>query len=104
MPAIVIESPRCNSTFGPTAAIEVTGTAQVFEAALTVELRDAFGRSFLQQHVTATDGIARGTWAASFDLSQLPAGGGAYDIIAYDLSARDGSVENEFAIPITVAP
>ena len=104
LPRIVIETPRCNATFGPTAAIEVTGTALVFEAALTVELRDAFGRAFLQQHITATSGTERGTWAASFDLSQLPAGGGPYDIVAYDLSAADGSVENEFSVPISIAP
>ena len=103
-PAIVIDSPGCNAVFGPTAAIEVTGTAQVFEAALIVELRNAGGDPFLQQRVLASTGTGRGTWTASFDLSQLPAGGGTYELVAYDLSARDGAVENEFSLPVTVMP
>ena len=43
---------------------------------------------------------ARGNWSAMLNISSLPAG--LYELTAFDLSARDGSRENEFSIPVRI--
>jgi hypothetical protein len=101
-PNIVIESPRCSDVVRPGAMLVVRGNAQVFEAALSVELRDASGAAFLTQSVLADSGVERSPWSATLDLSSLPEGSGLYDLVAYSHSAEDGSIINEFAVPILV--
>lgn len=101
-PNIVIESPRCSDVVRPGAMLVVRGNAQVFEAALSVELRDASGATFLAQNVLADSGVERSPWSATLDLSGLPEGSGLYDLVAYSYSAEDGSIINEFPVPILV--
>jgi hypothetical protein len=50
----------------------------------------------------AAGGTEFSPWTATFDLSALP-GAGYYDLVAYNLSARDGSIENEFPVQIAFA-
>ena len=99
VPPIVILTPACNADVAVGVPLRVTGTASVFEAALTLELRDPDGRVVLSQSVTAdAAGPARGNWSATLDVSRLAAG--TYELTTFDLSARDGSRENEFTIQL----
>ena len=101
-PNIVITSPVCAADVGA-GTLNVTGMAQVFEAVLFVDIRDAGGAVLLTQRVMAAGGTEFSPWTATFDLSALP-GGGFYDLVAYNLSARDGAIENEFPVQIAFAP
>jgi hypothetical protein len=40
---------------------------------------------------------ARGDWQTAFDVGALT--GGAYQVVAYSISAKDGSTVNVFAVP-----
>jgi hypothetical protein len=99
---IVIASPLCDAQVQALSQLDVRGTASVFEAALSVELRDEqLGTVLETKVVTATAGAPEtGQWQTTFDLASVPTG--AYEIVAYSISARDGSRQNEFAIPIRV--
>ncbi len=100
-PAIVIAEPRCNADIAQGAALAVNGTARVFEATLMVELRDATGTVVRTALVTADAGAPdRGRWNTTLDLATVVAG--AYDLVAYSISARDGTPENIFAIPVRI--
>jgi hypothetical protein len=101
-PDIVIEEPDCNATFTKSDTLQASGNAQVFEAALTVELRDANGNVVLTQNVTAADGTQRSPWTAALDLSDPAVLPGLYELVALSFSAEDGTVENEFGVPVTV--
>jgi hypothetical protein len=100
-PDMVISEPRCNATFPAGGALAASGEAQVFEAALTVELQDANGEPVAAQNVLAASGTERSAWDAQLDLTTVPPG--SYDLVAYSMSAEDGSVINEFRIPVTVS-
>jgi hypothetical protein len=102
-PAIFITSPLCGATVAPGTTLAVQGRAFVFEAALTVELRDASGTAVLTQNVMADNGTEESDFRSAFAIpAALPSG--PYDLVAFDHSAKDGSVENEFAIQVEVAP
>lgn len=102
LPPITIEAPRCNARVSKSAPLAASGEALVFEAALTVELRTPSGDTLLSQNVLALDGTQRSPWTATFDISGPDIAPGQYDLVALNFSARDGSVENIFAIPIEV--
>lgn len=98
---IVITSPRCNAQVQAQTKLDVRGRASVFEAALIVELRDSTGKVIKAEPLTASAGAPEvGNWQTSFDLAALPTGD--YEIVAYNTSARDGSIQNAFAIPVRV--
>lgn len=99
-PAIFITSPACGATFSAGDAITVDGRAFVFEAALLVELRNSSG-VVAAQSVMATRGDEESPWTASLAIA-ADAAPGVYELVAYDLSARDGTPENEFAIQVFV--
>jgi len=75
--------------------------AAVFEAALTVELRDSSGSALVVVPVTAEECCVESPFAAELT---IPAGlsSGFYDVVAYSLNAEDGSIENEFPVQIEV--
>jgi hypothetical protein len=102
-PSIVITAPACAASVPQTAPLEVSGMALVFEAALNVDVRDAAGTVLVTQRVMAASGTEFSPWSATLDLSALP-GPGLYDLVAYNFSARDGAIENEFPIQILVGP
>ncbi len=104
-PDIVIESPACNTEVPSGSTLAVAGNAQVFEAALTVELREYFsGAVVLTQNVTAASGVERSPWSATFALDAAAVPVGIYELVALSFSAMDGAPENIFAIPIEVTP
>jgi hypothetical protein len=101
LPNIVIESPTCAAEVQAESVLAVRGTAVVFEATLSVDLRDQTGAVIETKNLTASaGGPDRGTWDTSFDLTGLDAG--SYEIVAYSISPANGEVENEFAIPIRI--
>jgi hypothetical protein len=100
MPNIVITSPSCAAEVSA-ATLSVEGMASVFEAVLFVDIRDAGGTALLTERVMAS-GTEFSPWAASFDVSGLTPG--FYDIVAYNLSAREGAIENEFPVQVSVGP
>lgn len=102
-PPIFITSPGCGEVVAPGSTLTVSGRAFVFEAALTLQLRDAAGTAVVELQVMAARGDEESPWSVAL---AVPAGltPGAYDLVAYDLSARDGTIENEFSIQILVQP
>ncbi|MDP9237894.1 MAG: Gmad2 immunoglobulin-like domain-containing protein [Chloroflexota bacterium] len=101
VPDIAITQPRCAADVPGGASLAVSGSARVFEAALTVELRAASGAVLAARQVTADAGApAIGNWTTQFDLDGIAAG--AYELVAYNLSARDGTPEHVFSIPIRI--
>jgi hypothetical protein len=100
-PAIVITTPACAANVGNT-SLTVEGMALVFEAVLHVDIRDSSGTVVATNRVMAASGTEFSFWSTTFDLSGLAPG--FYDLVAYDLSARDGAIENEFPVQISVGP
>jgi hypothetical protein len=99
-PDIIVTNPRCGDVYEPGGLMLLTGTAAVFEAALTIELRDG-RRAIMSLPVTADECCIESQFTARLTLpSDLSSG--FYDVAAYSLSAMDGSVENEFVVQIEV--
>ena len=100
-PAIIVTSPRCGDVYEPGGLMLLTGSAALFEAALTVELRDSSGSALVVVPVTAEECCVESLFTAELT---IPAGlsSGFYDVVAYSLSAEDGSIENEFPVQIEV--
>ena len=96
LPPIVIESPACGHRTIAQSLISVSGTASVFEGSLLVDLRDPSGAVLATKTVQTVGAPGRGSWTTSFDVSTLPAG--VFEAVAYSISAKDGSVENVFAV------
>ena len=100
-PPIVITTPVCGDMVAPGGTLAVTGTAFVFEAALTVELRDASGAAVVTQNVTAESGGEESAWRAFLAIPANLAVG-MYDLVAFDFSAKDGSIQDEFSVQVLV--
>ena len=98
-PLIILTSPACYQVYDLGGLMMVTGTAALFEAALTVDVRDASGTTVATLQVTADECCVESNFSSSLTLpSDIPPG--LYDVVAYSLSAKDGSVENEFPVQI----
>lgn len=99
-PAIFVERPAVGEEI--TFPVRVAGTANTFEAAFVLQIRDADGVALLEKHVMATSGSGtRGTFDYTLDPGPVvdPEG---LTLVAFELSARDGSVINEVEIPLSV--
>lgn len=98
---IIITTPACGDRVAPGGTLKVNGTALVFEAALTIELRDASGVAVVKKNVMAASGSEESPWQT---LLTIPAGltVGMYDLVAFDFSAKDGSIQDEFSVQILV--
>ena len=100
-PPIILTSPACYQVYDLGGLMMVTGTAALFEAALTVDVRDASGTTVATLQVTADECCVESNFSSSLTLpSDIPPG--LYDVVAYSLSAKDGSVENEFPVQIEI--
>ncbi|KGJ72875.1 hypothetical protein GY21_12570 [Cryobacterium roopkundense] len=100
-PAIYITSPTCGSEVAPGSVLKVTGRALVFEAMFTVELRDSVGATIVNTEVTAESGTEESNFTADLAVP-ADAVSGYYDLVAFDNSAKDGSVIDEFSIQLLV--
>ncbi|TFD54717.1 hypothetical protein E3T55_02680 [Cryobacterium frigoriphilum] len=100
-PAITLTSPACGDTVAAGGVLSVSGVATVFEAQLTVELRDARGTVVFTRYLMTEEG---GVESLFGEFVTLPSGltAGFYDLVAFNTSMKDGSVQNEFAVQITV--
>lgn len=100
-PPIILTSPACYQVYDVGGLMMVTGTAALFEAALTVDVRDASGTTVATLQVTADECCVESNFSSSLTLpSDIPPG--LYDVVAYSLSPKDGSVENEFPVQIEI--
>ena len=90
-PPIMLTSPVCGDVVAPGGTLAIQGLATVFEAALTVELRDASGTAVFSKNLMTEEGNVESRFS---DLAIMPAGlvPGFYDLVAFNLSPKDGSV------------
>jgi immunoglobulin-like protein involved in spore germination/sporulation and spore germination protein len=101
LPVIFVDRPAWGGVLGNPARI--TGVANVFEATFQVRIADGAGRGIVETFVTADCGT--GCWGA-FDATipySVPAEGWG-TLQVYELSARDGSVENLTEYPVWLTP
>lgn len=100
-PPIIITTPACGASVAPGGTLEVTGRAMVPEAQFTLELRDPAGAAVLTQEVTAASGTEESDFSSTL---AVPAGltGGFYDLVGFDNSLKDGSVQYEFPVQLLV--
>ncbi len=100
-PAIFVERPAVGEEI--TFPVRVAGTANTFEAAFVLQIRDDDGVALLEQPVTATSGSGtRGTFDITLDPGPVLDTEGL-TLVAFELSARDGAPINQVEIPLTVA-
>lgn len=99
-PVILIESPVRGDTAALDEPLTVSGSANVFEAVLQLEVTDGDGLIIADQTVQATSGTGtRGTFTATLDLKAGKRGLG--EIIASYDSPADGSRVVVDEVPIT---
>jgi len=99
LPPILVESPFIGQRVsGP---ITVSGTANVFEATVSISVLDSVGNEIVRTFTTATCGTGcRGTYseAVRFDINQTQPG----IVRVYESSAKDGRPVNVIDIPVTL--
>jgi hypothetical protein len=99
LPAIVVESPVIGAPVS--SPVTVSGTADVFEATVTVRILDANGHEIARAFTQATCGTGcRGTFSVSVTYHVSSAQPGTIEV--FDQSAQDGSPENVQEIPVTL--
>ena len=99
-PQILIESPLDGDAVS--SPIRLRGTANVFEATVSIEVRDGTGTVVLEAFTTATSGTGtRGTFDTSL---VLPASSGTMTITAFESSAKDGKPLHAVDVQVAVAP
>ena len=98
LPTIFIASPAAGANVPLT--FTVTGSAEVFEATLVVELVRG-GKVLVKESVTASEGApARGTFEVTL---HAPSPGDA-TVTAFAPSAENGSPQHQVDVPVTVTP
>jgi hypothetical protein len=99
-PQILIESPLPGDTV--TSPVRLRGTANVFEANVSIEVRDEKGTVILETFTTATSGTGtRGTFNTKLS---LPTASGSLTIVAFEASAEDGRPLHAVDVPVTIEP
>ncbi|MEX2224837.1 MAG: Gmad2 immunoglobulin-like domain-containing protein [Dehalococcoidia bacterium] len=106
LPAIVIAEPALGALVELPFAI--SGTANVFEAALSVQIVSADGQLICQHNLTATSGSGtRGDWSTTmaFPPPAPPTGNAAVPMVvrALSYSAQHGSEENAVTVDVNVS-
>ena len=99
-PQILVESPLPGDAVS--SPIRLRGTANVFEATVSLEVRDETGATVLRDFTTATSGTGtRGTFDTRLT---VPEASGNLTIVAFESSAEDGRPLHVVRVPVTVAP
>jgi hypothetical protein len=101
LPAIVVTNPLIGQRVS--SPVSIDGTANVFEATVSVRILDADGRPLATTFTTAMCGSGcRGDYrvAVPFRVATEQAG----TVQVYEVSARDGSRVNVVDIPVILAP
>ncbi|WP_167136814.1 Gmad2 immunoglobulin-like domain-containing protein [Diaminobutyricimonas sp. TR449] len=99
-PPILLTSPVCGDSVPSGGNLAIQGLANVFEAALTMEIRDASGAAVFTRQLMTTEAGVESPFGEIVTLPALPPG--FYDVVAFNISAEDGSIQNEFPVQIEV--
>ncbi|MET0715533.1 MAG: Gmad2 immunoglobulin-like domain-containing protein, partial [Mycetocola sp.] len=100
---ITIDSPLEGTQV--TVPVEAGGTANTFEAALTVDVINEADEILCVRHVQATSGSGTpGTWNATLGFAPERDAAEPVTLRAYELSAKDGSMTNLVERHLTLAP
>ncbi len=94
--AIVVESPGVGDAVS--SPLRVTGEANVFEAVVSLELRDADGRVLVDTFTMATAGT--GTWGTYDATLTFPPAAGPLELEVYAVSPKDGSRIDRVVYPL----
>jgi hypothetical protein len=101
LPAITVRSPVIGAQVGN--PVTVSGTADVFEATVSVRILDSAGHEIARTFTTATCGTGcRGDYSVTIPYSVPRTQPGT--IVVFESSARDGQPVNVQQIPVTLAP
>jgi hypothetical protein len=101
LPAILVESPIIGARVS--SPVTVSGTANVFEATVSLRILDENGNEIARTFTTATCGTGcRGDYSVSipFNVDRQQQG----TIEVFESSAKDGSPINLVRIPVTLMP
>jgi hypothetical protein len=95
-PQILVESPLPGDAVRT--PIRLRGTANVFEATVSIDVRDASGKLLKRTFTTATSGNGtRGTFDTEL---ALPDREGHVTVVAYESSAKDGTPLHVVRVPL----
>ena len=95
-PQILVESPLPGDAVR--SPIRLRGTANVFEATVSIDVRDANGRLLKRTFTTATSGNGtRGTFDTELALADHE---GSITVVAYESSAKDGTPLHVVRVPL----
>jgi sporulation and spore germination protein/immunoglobulin-like protein involved in spore germination len=98
-PQILVESPLPGDSV--TSPVRLRGTANVFEATVSIDVRDAAGRLVKRTFTTATSGNGtRGTFDTTLP---LPGHEGNLTVVAYEASAKDGTPLHVVRVPLVLS-
>ena len=101
LPAIVVESPAIGQTVS--SPVTVSGTANVFEAVVSLRILDASGNQIAATFTNATCGTGcRGTFSVAVPFHVDREQPGVIEV--YESSAKDGSPVNLVRIPVILVP
>ena len=101
LPAILVESPLIGQRIPN--PVTVSGTANVFEATVSLRILDENGKVVANTFTTATCGTGcRGDYSVSVHYSVDHQQDGTVEV--YESSAKDGSAINVVDIPVTLKP
>ncbi len=99
LPAILVQSPLIGQTVS--SPVTVSGTADVFEATVSIRLLDESGNVIKETSTTATCGTGcRGTYSAVVPYTVDHDQQGT--VMVFESSAKDGSPVNVVKIPVTL--
>ncbi|MGZ4124217.1 MAG: Gmad2 immunoglobulin-like domain-containing protein [Actinomycetota bacterium] len=101
LPAILVETPAIGERVS--SPITIAGTADVFEATVSIAILDGSGREIVRTFTTATCGTGcRGDFSAAvrYRVSREQPG----TVRVYESSAKDGSALNVVDIPVILTP
>jgi Immunoglobulin-like domain of bacterial spore germination/Sporulation and spore germination len=101
LPPITVTAPLIGAAVR--SPVTVTGTADVFEAAVSLRVLGAAGSEIARSFTTASCGTGcRGGYAATVTYSVSHAQPGTIEV--YEVSAKDGSAVHVQSIPVTLLP
>jgi hypothetical protein len=99
LPAITVQSPVIGQQV--TSPVTVSGTADVFEATVSVRILDSAGHEIARTFTTASCGTGcRGSYSVTVPYSVTQAGDGTIEV--FESSAKDGAPVNVEQIPVTL--
>ncbi len=100
LPAITVQSPAIGAQV--TSPVTVTGTADVFEATVSVRILDSAGHEIARTFTTATCGTGcRGDYSATVTYSVPQTQRGVIEV--FESSAKNGQPINVQLIPVTLS-